>query len=198
MATGSASQRGRGLALTPRTTRRPWCVRGAGDEASSQPDEQPAWTRTLSATGGCHSARFECVMQTNADFLGEGVLDRETGLVWQRVPSATPDTWSNSLSRCDERAYGGRLGWRLPQSYELASLLDASIVGPATSLPAGNPFELGGGSRVFWTTSAYGGGNAHEGVFFQGATGQPGTVSINIAETSRYWCVRGGGGVVPQ
>ena len=46
-------------------------------------DEIPgSWSRALSATGGCTSERFQCVLGDVA------VLDRETGLVWERVPSA--------------------------------------------------------------------------------------------------------------
>ncbi len=177
---------------------RPWCVRGESDASAQQPNEQPAWDRALSATGGCNSARFTCVLPTIADATGEAVLDHETGLVWQRTPSVTPDSWSNSLSRCDERPYGGRMGWRLPQSHELASLVDASVLGPALSLPPGNPFVLGAITPIFWTTSLYGGGSAREAVFFQGAAGQPGTVNLSVNSTNRYWCVRGGTGEAPQ
>lgn len=169
-----------------------WCVRSPGGSEVLVPDEQPAWSRMLDATGGCTSARFECVLND------EAVLDHETGLVWQRTPSATQDSWSNSLSRCDERPYGGRMGWRLPQSYELASLMDASVVGPSLSLPPGHPFILGAASPIFWTTSRYGGGSGRESAFFQGSVGQPGTVSLSINSVNRYWCVRGGSGEDPQ
>jgi hypothetical protein len=172
-----------------------WCVRGGqalADDAA--PAEQPAWSRALSAEGGCDSARFECVMN------GLAVLDRETGLVWQRTPSTVPDSWSNTLSRCDERAYGGRLGWRLPEAFELASLVDPSAPS-AVKLPAGHPFDLGGGSTTFWTTSLYGGGSAREAVYFQGVNaGSVGLVYVYIstAESNRYWCVRGGAGGYPE
>ncbi len=172
-----------------------WCVRGGQDhDDDGAPAEQPAWSRTLPSDGGCESARFTCVMN------GVAVLDRETGLVWQRTPNATPDTWSNALSRCDERAYGGRLGWRLPEPFELASLVDPSVAG-SVKLPLGHPFDLSGGATVFWTTSQYGGGSAREAVYLQGTNaGSVGIVYayISTAETNRYWCVRGGAGGYPQ
>jgi hypothetical protein len=61
------------------------------------------------------------------DFSNEAVLDRETGLVWERAPNVSPTRyWSDSRQICVNKNVGGRRGWRLPSIHELASLLDDS------------------------------------------------------------------------
>ncbi|WP_437723773.1 DUF1566 domain-containing protein [Sorangium sp. So ce861] len=57
------------------------------------------------------------------------VLDRTTGLVWQRqaVPSLP---WSEALSHCEELDLAGHRDWRLPSVKELLSLLDDRRVFP--------------------------------------------------------------------
>jgi hypothetical protein len=74
------------------------------------------------------------------------VLDKETGLVWERVPLApsiyqTPPTWSESQAYCNALVKGGRIGWRLPTLQELSSLVDPRI-GTDPLLPSGHPFML--------------------------------------------------------
>ena len=64
------------------------------------------------------------------------VLDRETGLVWERSPSMELTTWHVAHVRCNEFVtLGSRLGWRLPTVNELASLVDPGRSDPAF-LPA--------------------------------------------------------------
>lgn len=183
-------------------TARPWCVRGDNDAASQQPDEQPAWSRKLSAIGGCSSPRFQCVLPTNSEVTGEAVLDRETGLVWQRTPNAGLTNWAGSVQLCGSTVSGGRMGWRAPSYSELSSLLDPSVVAPQVSLPLGSPFSLGGGSKSFWAatdnTSAWT-ATAHPSVSFLGSApglrGGGGATAYNA--DLRYWCVRSGAGHDP-
>jgi len=81
---------------------------------------------------------------------GAAVLDRETGLVWERSPDPSAFTqWSPAFTVCRGRRTGNRLGWRLPSEEELASLLDATTL----NLPAGSPFQVGFGENFFWTAS---------------------------------------------
>src|SRR5262245_18973181 len=54
-------------------------------------------------------------------FNNEAVLDRETGLVWERSPSTQTLAWSNARLFCAQKAVGGRGGWRLPAFNELAT-----------------------------------------------------------------------------
>jgi hypothetical protein len=94
----------------------------------------PAWSQTLSG-----SARFTVL----ANFGGAAVLDRETGVVWDRAPNvSTLLAWADARVACTESAVGGRRGWRLPSIHELAALLDPSVPGGPgiPRLPAGHPF----------------------------------------------------------
>jgi len=85
-----------------------------------------------------------------ADFNNEAVLDRETGLVWERSPNVHPTKfWSDSRQICVNKNLGGRRGWRLPSIHELASLLDDSQVNPA--LQPGHPFTISNGG--YWSAT---------------------------------------------
>ena len=70
-------------------------------------------------------------------------LDKETQLVWERVPASSGSelVWSNALAFCAQRIVGDRMGWRLPTVDELTSLLDLSVPLPGPVLPAGHPFS---------------------------------------------------------
>src|SRR4249920_1067083 len=68
-------------------------------------------------------------------FNSEAVLDKETGLVWERSPQTTSARWSVARRTCIEKSVGGQKGWRLPYLEELASLVDTSIVPPGLALP---------------------------------------------------------------
>lgn len=89
----------------------------------------PAWDMVLPS----HS-RFIILSTMNS----AAVLDRETGLVWERQPSNLPHTWPAADAGCREAAIGGRKGWRLPRLEELQSLIDPAQASPA--LPPGHPF----------------------------------------------------------
>jgi hypothetical protein len=177
-------------------------VRGENDAAAQQPDEQPAWSRKLDSTGGCNSARFTCVLPTVAEVTGAAVLDHETGLVWQRTPISALTNWAGSVQFCGSTIYAGRMGWRAPAYSELSSLLDPSVVAPQVSLPLGNPFTLGAGSKSFWASddnTAAWTATAHPSVSFLGSApglsgGGQGTV---YNADLRYWCVRSGAGHDP-
>ena len=162
----------------------------------------PSWDQTLPA-----STRFIVL----SNFGGQGVLDRETGLVWQRAPSADIVDWFTALDFCRTFAAGGRAGWRLPSFSELSSLIDTAQVNP--QLPPGNPFvgvffrssAMFGPSDFYWsvTTDQLNPTNALV-LFFGGpqAPGNPliqfGSFARNLSHTvltsSRAWCVRAGQG----
>ncbi len=87
----------------------------------------PPWYQVLPG-----NQRFELVMNN------EAVLDRETGLVWERDTSNDWYTWYEALDHCYSAYIGGRGGWRLPTIAELATLIDETQTDPV--LPAGHPF----------------------------------------------------------
>jgi hypothetical protein len=142
----------------------------------------PAWSQTLPA-----STRF--IVLSNFD--SGAVLDRETGLVWQRTPLAFQVSWNDAQHLCDRVATGGRRGWRLPTFYELSSLLDPTQFRPA--LPLNHPFQdlVQTEPDSYWTTTL-----------------DPSTpdfaLAVEISSGVRLaypkfalvyvWCVRGGSG----
>lgn len=91
----------------------------------------PSWDQTLSP-----ATRF--ILLSN--FNSEAVLDRETGLVWQRsLTDPSTIEWARARSRCVRARVGnGELGWRLPSVTELMSLIDPTQEKPA--LPPNHPF----------------------------------------------------------
>ena len=142
---------------------------------------EPAWDRKLPA-----SFRFYVL----TDWNNAAVLDKETGLVWERSPAQT-GTWSAARSLCAALTTGNRRGWRLPSLHELQSLIQPNVDPPGPSLPLGHPFSnvqlIGYWSATIdvehpnaaWLVSFPGGGGVGFGdVVMAGALG--------------IWCVRGG------
>src|SRR5438128_985484 len=66
----------------------------------------PSWDQKL-----MYFQRFICL----TDWNNEAVLDRETGLVWQRTPiQGLQASWQRGPRNCRIVGAGNRLGWRLP------------------------------------------------------------------------------------
>ncbi len=105
----------------------------------------PSWDQTMPA-----STRF--IVLTNMN--GEAVLDRETGLVWWRMPTPDLATLFAAQFNCARSTVGGRRGWRLPAASELLSLFDPAATAPPF-LPAGHPFlAFPARSLTLWTSTA--------------------------------------------
>jgi hypothetical protein len=140
----------------------------------------PTWSQKLPA-----SERFELVLDA------EAVLDKETGLVWERSPDTTERTWADACLHCYIREVGNRKGWRLPTIQELASLVDNDNSRP--SLPTGHPFNnVQSGDYCFYWSSTTNADNAslawHQGFGYGGE----GNYDKSISDYA--WCVRGGHG----
>ena len=123
---------------------------------------------------------------------GAAVLDKETGLVWEKSPSTSKFILFNAQIHCNDRTVGNRKGWRIPTVQELASLIDPSVPPPGPTIPAGHPFSNVG--EFYWsaTTGLYG----MWGVWFY-----YGGVLVSLPQDSNnvlVWCVRGGQGVDSQ
>jgi len=141
----------------------------------------PAWDQTIAT-----AVRFIVLTNMNS----EAVLDRETGLVWERSPSTEPFIWLGMQSFCNNKVVGGRKGWRLPRVQELASLIDPTMTSPA--LPAGHPFRNIEPYPYYWSANTYDEFSGQSAWVVDFASGQTSTntkVSFNFA-----WCVRGGQG----
>jgi Protein of unknown function (DUF1566) len=135
------------------------------------------------------SERFLVLSQFN----NQAVLDKETQLVWERVPAAPLVIWDAARDNCAAKVVGGRAGWRLPSIHELTSLYDVN-----TGLPTGHPFDLippyaTNVSNGFWsaTVDAKNVDISYTLRFRSDASPFPAYNNGNFA--LRAWCVRGGG-----
>ena len=140
---------------------------------------EPAWDRKIAPIN-----RF--LILTN--WASQAVLDKETGLVWERSPDFLPSNWVDARLACTAKTTGNRKGWRLPSFPELASLLDPAVT-PGPTLPPGNPFE-GVQSDYYWsaTTLAMLPASAWN-VNFN--TGNVHDIGVKTS-SAQVWCVRGG------
>jgi Protein of unknown function (DUF1566) len=130
-----------------------------------------------------------------ADFNNHAVLDRETGLVWEKTPNPIPAVgeWHGARYACINTNVGGRKGWRLPSIPELASLIDLSATA-APMLPPGHPFTTGFTSVQsvsFWSATASTELPTTVAWFVNFFDGNVDTSNQGNAPDLRVWCVRG-------
>ena len=146
----------------------------------------PSWNQQIPA-----ATRF--IVLTN--WSNAAVLDRETGLVWERTPASGGSNWLNAMFFCRAQLVGNRRGWRLPSYEELTSLLDPTQSSPA--LPAGNPFVGIGPSSVFWTSSTDEGDDTAAWIvqIASATTNSTATKDLPANNSDRSWCVRTGSSV---
>lgn len=161
------------------------CMAGKAEVALAQTTSNgpyyavPSWDQTLPA-----ATRFIVL----SNFNGEAVLDRETGLVWERSPSPFGATWVDARFVCTRKAIGNRRGWRLPALAELASLLDISVSPPSPALPLGHPF-LNVQLSIYWSATT----RADNPALAWDVILDNGNVDSNSKLfTFLVWCVRGG------
>jgi hypothetical protein len=116
---------------------------------SSNPGPHSTATFTTTASPPVSiSPRFQLLLG------GLAVLDKETGLTWERIPSKIANqksSFQTARLECHRRMHANQIGWRLPSLDELASLIDTGRRSPA--LPAGHPFSLPSGGMPVWTTT---------------------------------------------
>ncbi len=145
----------------------------------------PSWDQTLPA-----STRFIVLSNMNS----AAVLDRETGLVWERSPSTEILAWDRAHFHCNNLIVGNRKGWRLPTLQEVMSLIDPSASPPGPLLPAGHPFINVTTSLVWSATTNFGDPSHAWGVILQDGN----EFVTNKGGGAAVWCIRGGQGVDPQ
>jgi hypothetical protein len=139
----------------------------------------PSWDQTLPT-----STRFIIL----SNFASAAVLDRETGLVWERSPETATVDWNSARSSCISKNVGGRKGWRLPAIAELTSLVDPTQ-NPA--LPAGHPFTTVLSARYISASTSRINTPSAWGVDF-GEFGNGPVINLTkIDAEHRVWCVRG-------
>jgi len=122
------------------------------------------------------------------------VLDKITGLVWERVPGTIPVNWDTARAECANKSIGGWMGWRLPATHELTSLLftvhDPSTASDTLVLDVG-PFIISAGAGPFWTAQTDAADPTQAWLVVVGQS-VPGVVHAAKIETYMVWCVRGG------
>lgn len=142
----------------------------------------PTWSQILPS-----SERFELVMGD------EAVLDKETGLVWQRMAGLVAYRWDQA---CNQQPYntlcGGRLGWRLPTVVELSTLVDKGQSSPA--LPIGHPFIFSVYNYELWTATPYTYGGSTNTAWFVTFNNHGGAMLADMNDTKFIMLVRGGNG----
>jgi hypothetical protein len=144
----------------------------------------PTWHQILPAAD-----RFKLVMNSNA-----AVLDKETGLVWEKSPSTSTFIWRFAQLQCHTLTLGSRKGWRLPTIQELGSLVDPIQSNPA--LPAGHPFTALQLNGFYWSATTVA-DVANTALAMELSVGN---IAGSAMSTSQgfAWCVRGGLGVGSQ
>ena len=166
-----------------------WSMAMAGDlDVIPVKGQFTSWDKKISG-----STRFKLVLD------GEAVLDRETGLVWERSlcstfapPGVCENDWKDACLECYRKKLGGRMGWRLPTAEELTSLVDTQRVKPA--LPQNHPFNYVR-AEFYWSSTTYPGFNPPTPFAILVSLYYGGTGNYNKTAAIFYtWCVRGGYG----
>ncbi len=88
---------------------------------------------------------------------GDGTItDKNTGLMWQQVPSSSDYTWQEAVDYCDELEFAGYDDWRMPSAKELYSISNFSSGWPYLNTTY---FSLASGQvtkdEQFWSSDYY-------------------------------------------
>lgn len=162
------------------------------NEIPARDEVIPPWSQILPA-----SERFKVLSYNTGEVqFPWGVLDRETGLVWERVPDSALHSWTGARGHCQSLEVDGRHGWRLPIVEETASLLDTTVSTPPY-LSIGHPFivqlDVSMELNRYWSNTSYADDPASaEANVINFGTGNRG--SLPKSDTYKAWCVRGGRG----
>ena len=147
----------------------------------------PSWDQTLTCTTPANCPRFIVLSNMN----NAAVLDRETGLVWERSPSTAPFLFASGQAslHCLNLGLGNRRGWRLPSVQELASLADLDPANTSSPrLPPGHPFQ--NLQDLYWTATQLANPEFAWVVFLGN-----GLAGGDIVQAQHFvWCVHGGKG----
>ena len=148
----------------------------------------PAWDQKLPANTRFVRVFFEEVCANNlCARVAQAILDRETGLVWERSPSSLVMNWRIAQGHCATAVHGSRMGWRLPTVAELTSLLDPSVEF-GVRLPPGHPFLNISGETHYWTATP---DETSDASHFTVDVDHPQAGSVADSDGFFAWCVRG-------
>jgi Protein of unknown function (DUF1566) len=141
---------------------------------------------------GNHTLRWDQALPAAQRFVilpafnNEAVLDKNTGLVWERIPDAADIIWAGATLTCINKNVGGTKGWRLPSVAELAGLIDPSL--PAPFVPT-NIFPTLPQLGFFWSATTH----AEVQTLAWDVGLNDSDVDQQLKTTPGHaWCVRGG------
>lgn len=132
------------------------------------------------------------------------VTDNLTGLIWLKDAGCLqPELWSQAIQEVNALASGtcglsdtSTAGqWRMPNMWELESMIDESATNPAVS--AGSPFVNVNGD--YWTSTSYYGGINGSAIAWairmtDGSYINDGTTNVKQSGALGVWAVKGAGG----
>ncbi|MDZ4726140.1 MAG: DUF1566 domain-containing protein [Leptospira sp.] len=140
-------------------------------------------------TGSTILGHVQCVNDSevvsvteNFTDLGNGIIrDEVNGLEWEKcieglsgancnVGTYSSQFWQNRLTYCDNLTLGGFSDWRMPDIYELTSLVDFTRFALATTL---NPIFVGSPREVYHSSTTTGNGNFHSGSHYNSVGNAP-------------------------
>lgn len=121
------------------------------------------------------------------DGTGLCVTDNLTGLMWVKIPDATPRTWANALTYANDLSICGYTDWRLPNVNDLESLINAGQANTATWLNTQGFGSVQAGS--YWSSTTY----AYNTTVGWGVYMWSGSVGVDFKTSTFYvWPVRAG------
>ena len=123
---------------------------------------------------------------------GDGTIsDNATGLMWIKDPIASPGapfdaglTWNDAITSCEALDYAGQTDWRLPNIFEIISIVDYSKINPSINAT----FFPNTVNSAYWSSTAnFANTKAYEVYFVDGSCSAQ-------AFGNTYWVrpVRGG------
>lgn len=133
------------------------------------------------------------------------VSDTLTGLTWLKDASClAPAVWASALASVNQLASGScgladgsSAGqWRLPNQWELESIVDESAASPAVT--AGSPF-VNVAATAYWTSTSYFGGQSGSPQAWairmsDGRYVNDGVGNLKVSSSLGVWAVKGGSG----
>jgi len=123
----------------------------------------------------------------------DAVLDKETGLLWERSPAIDRKALGSAVVYSTTRVVANRKGWRIPAMEELLSLVDPAAVNP--TLPANNPFINVQLDYFYWSLTRGLPMPTDQNLVWGYDFGNADTSCIVVSEATCYtWLVRGGFG----
>ncbi len=132
---------------------------------------------------------------TPDDNTDDAVLDKETGLIYERFPSSNGSYFAAD-DACFDKKIGNRLGSRVPTVEELTNLVDLSQLPP--TLPKGHPF-LNVNPACYWSSTTNSGTAERTEIdgwcvdFSETSQDNP-VRGVRKDSNFNIWCLRGGQG----